>query len=139
MEKLRTYGGYKMKGMRPSTRFIIKNIPFQAIIPALLVIVLTLFPLSASAQEDSCYETGIYVGNQTMLDVWYTRNGGPCTIWNHGHLLVITPKDTLIIYRDMTCKTEYCPRNPTYDVYKSFDANQNCRLRILPDCTLSDM
>ena len=139
MEKLRTYGGYKMKGMIPSTRFISKNIPFQAIIPALLVIVLTLFPLSASAQEDSCVETGIYVGNQTMLDVWYTRNGGPCTIWNHGHLLVIKPKDTLIIYRDMTCKTAYCPRNPTYDVCKSFDANQNCRVRILPDCILSDM
>jgi len=53
--------------------------------------------------------------------------------------LIIKLEDTLIIYRDMTCKTGYCSKNPTYDVYKSFDANQNCRVRILPDCTLSDM
>ncbi len=125
--------------MIPSTRFIIKNIPFQAILPALMVIVLTFFPPSALAQEDSCRETGITVGNQTMLDVWVIRDGGPCTLWNHGHLLVVKSKESLVIYRDMTCKTEYCPTNPTYDVCKSLDANQNCRVRILPDCTLSDM
>ena len=125
--------------MFSSTRCIVKRILFQGVVPALMVIALTLFPLLASAQEDPCRETGIYVGNQTTLDVWYTRNGGPCTIWSHGHILILKPEDTLIIYRDMTCKTEYCPKNPTYDVYKSLDANQNCRVRILSDCTLSDM
>ena len=104
-----------------------------------MIIALTLFPLWASAGEDPCREMGIYIGNQTMLDVWYTRNGGPCTIWSHGHILIMKPEDTLIIYSDMTCKTEYCSKNPTYDVYESFDANQNCRVRILPHCTLSDM
>ena len=125
--------------MDPSIRFTAKRILFPAIISALMVIVLTLFPLSAPAQEDSCRETGITIGNQTMLDVWVTRDGGPCTLWNHGHLLVVKSKESLKIYRDMTCKTEYCPTNPTYDVYKSLDANQNCRVRILPDCALSDM
>jgi hypothetical protein len=122
-----------------SSRVIVNRILFQKILSALAVIVLALIPLLALADEDPCREMGIYIGNQTMLDVWYTRNGGPCTIWSHGHILIIKPEDTLIIYRDMICKTEYCSKNPTYDVYKSFDADQNCRVRILPDCALSDM
>jgi hypothetical protein len=122
----------------PSTRFIVKRIQFKGMVPAFMVIALTLIPLLALADEGTCRETGIYIANQTM-DLWYTRNGEACTIFASGHLIIIKPKDTLIIYRDMICKTEYCSKNPTYDVYKSFDANQNCRVRILPDCTLSDM
>jgi hypothetical protein len=129
----------KENAVFPSTRCIFKRIQFQGVISVFMVIALILFPLLASADEDPCREMGIYIGNQTMLDVWYTRNGGPCTIWSHGHILIIKPEDTLIIYRDMICKTEYCSKNPTYDVYKSFDADQNCRVRILPDCALSDM
>ncbi len=125
--------------MFPSTRLIIKRISFQGMIRALMIIALTLFPLLALAGEDPCREMGIYIGNQTTLDVWYTRNSGPCTIWSHGHILIMKPEDALIIYSDMTCKTKYCSKNPTYDVYESYDANQNCRVRILPDCTLSDM
>jgi hypothetical protein len=123
----------------PSIRLVIKRIPFQGMVPALMIIALTLFPLLLSAGEDPCREIGIYIGNQTMLDVWYTRNGGPCTVWTHGHILIIKPEDTLIIYSDMTCKTEYCSKNTTYDLYECFDGNQNCRVRILPDCALSDM
>jgi len=108
-------------------------------ISALMVIALTLSPVLASADEDPCREMGIYIGNQTMLVLWYTRNDGPCTIWKHGHILIMKPEDTLILYSDMTCKKEYCSKNPTYDICKSLDANQNCRVRILPDCTLSDM
>lgn len=122
-----------------SIRSIVKRIPFQGMVSALMIVALTLFPLLASAGEDPCREMGIYIGNQTMLNLWYTRNGGPCTIWVEAHILNIKSEDTLIIYRDSTCKTEYCSKNPTYDVYKSLDANQNCRVRILPDCTLSDM
>jgi hypothetical protein len=130
-----------MKGntVFPSTQFIAKRIQFQGMISAFMVIALILFPLVASADEDPCREMGIYIGNQTMLYVWYTRNAGPCTVWEDGHILIIKPEDTLIIYSDAICKTEYCSKNPTYDVYKSLDANQNCRVRILPDCTLSDM
>jgi hypothetical protein len=104
-----------------------------------MVIGLTLFPVLALADEDPCRETGIYIGNQTTINVWYTRDGGPCTIWNHDHILIMKPEDILIIYRDTTCETEYCPRNPTYDVYKSLDEDGNCRVRILPNCGLSDM
>jgi len=125
--------------MFSSTRFIVKRIPFQGVVPALIIIALILFPLLASADEDPCREMGIYIGNQTMLDIWYTRNGGPCTIWVHGHILIIKPEDTLILYRDMTCSTEYCPMNPTYDACKFLDVNRNCRVRILPRCTFSDM
>ena len=124
--------------MFPSIRSIVKRIPFKGMVPAFMVIALFLFPLLASAEEDPCHETGIYMANQTM-DLWYSRNGGACSIFVTGHLIIIKPEDTLIIYRDMICKTEYCSNNPTYDVYKSFDANQNCRVRVLPDCTLSDM
>jgi len=122
-----------------SGRFIVNRILFQKILSILAVVALTLIPLLALADEDPCREMGIYIGNQTMLNVWYTRNGGPCTIWVEAHILITKSEDTLIIYRDMTCKTEYCSKNPTYDVYKSFDTNQNCRVRILPYCTLSDM
>jgi hypothetical protein len=122
----------------PSTRFIVKRIQFKGMVPAFMVIALTLFPLLVSADEDPCREMGIYIGNQTM-DLWYTRNGGACTIFATGHLIIIKPEDTLIIYRDMICKTEYCSNNPTYNDYKFFDANQNCRVRILPECNFSDM
>jgi hypothetical protein len=120
-------------------RDVVKKIPFQRMVLALMVIGLTLFPVLVSADEDPCREMGIYIGNQTMLDLWYKRDGGPCTIWVHGHILIMKPEDTFILYRDMTCETEYCSKNPTYDVYKSLDANQNCRVRILRECTLSDM
>ena len=104
-----------------------------------MVVALTLFPVLTTADEDSCREKGIYIGNQTTRNVWYTRNGGPCTIWSDDRILIMKPEDTLIIYRDMTCETEYCSKNPTYDVYKSLDADRDCRVRILPNCTLSDM
>jgi hypothetical protein len=108
-------------------------------LPAFMAIALTLFPLLASADEDPCRETGIYILNQTQLDSWFTRNGGPCTFWQSHYLLTVKPEDTLIIYSDMDCKTEYYSKNPTYDVYKSHDTNQDCRVRILLDRTLSDL
>ena len=125
--------------MFSSTRFILKRIPFRRLLPALLVIALNLFPLLASAGEDPCSETGIYIRNSTYRHLWYTRNGGPCTMWHRRHILILKPEDTLIIYRDMSCKMRYCLKNPTYDAYKFFDVNQNCRVRIHPRCKLSDM
>lgn len=104
-----------------------------------ILITLILFPLFAAADEDPCRDTGMYIRNATAIDVWYTRNGGPCTFWPDDQILILKPGETLIIYRDMTCKTTYCPKNPTYDVYHSFDANQNCRVKIFPDCILADM
>ena len=125
--------------MFSSNQFIDRRMSFQGVVSALMIIVLTLFPILASAEEDPCRETGISIGNQTGLDVWYTRDGEPCTIWNRSHILNMKLGDTLIIYKDMTCKEEYCSEKPSYDVYKSLDSNHNCRVRILPGCTLSDM
>jgi hypothetical protein len=84
-------------------------------VPAFMVIALTLFPLLASADEDACRETGIYILNQSQLNSYFTRNGGPCTYWRHHYLLTITPEDTLIVYSDVDCKTEYYSNNPTYN------------------------
>jgi hypothetical protein len=122
-----------------STRLIIKRILFQSILFLFMVITITLFPVLSAADEDPCRDTGIYIKNQTTLDLWYTLNDGPCTFWGYDHILMIKPEETIIIYRDNNCKTAYCPNNPTYDVCKLVDANQNCRVRILPACVLEDM
>jgi hypothetical protein len=118
---------------------IVKRFPFKGMVPAFMVIALTLFPLLASADEDACRETGIYILNQSQLNSYFTRNDEPCTYWRHHYLLTIKPEDTLIIYSDVDCKTEYFSNNPTYNDYKSVDANQDCRVRILLDHTLSDL
>jgi len=123
----------------PSIRSIVKRIPFRGMVPAFMAIALTLFPLLASADEDPCGKAGIYILNQTQLRSWFTRNEGPCTFWPDHYLLTIKPEDALIIYRDIECKTEYLSNNPTYDDYKSVDANQDCRVRILLDRSLSDL
>ncbi len=125
--------------MFPSIRSIVKRIPIRGIVPALMVIALTLFPLLASADEAPCRKTGIHILNLTQVHLWFTRNAGPCTHWTHHYLVTIEPEDALVIYRDLECKTEYFSKNPTYDVYRSFDANQDCRVRINLDGTLSDL
>ena len=91
------------------------------------------------ANDDLCSKSGIVVRNATMLDLWYKKNGGACSIWTHEHRLTIKPKDTIAIYSDMDCKTLYCPENPAYKDYKAIDANGDCGVRILPSCNLSDM
>jgi hypothetical protein len=108
-------------------------------VSGLVVIALSLFPLSASADDDPCRETGIYILNQTQVHQWFTRNEGPCTHWTHHYSLTIKPEDALLIYSDLECKAEYFSKNPTYDDYKSLDVNQDCRVRILLDGTLSDL
>jgi hypothetical protein len=131
----------KETAMSPSTRSFVTRLILQGILFFLMVISLTFFSLLASADEDGdpCRDAGIYIGNHTMLDLWYSLNGGPCTFWGHEHLLILKPDETLVIYRDMACKIEYCRKTPAYDDYKSFDVNHNCRVRLLSDCTPSDM
>ena len=122
-----------------SVRSIAKRILFKGMVPAFMAIALTLFPLLASADEDHCRKTGITILNQTQVHHWFTRNEGPCTHWTHHYLLTIKPDDALIIYTDLECETEHFSKDPTYDVYKSLDANQDCRVRMLFDGTLSDL
>ena len=122
----------------PRCRDVVKRIPFKGMIPTFMVIALTLFPLLASADEDLCRETGIYIMNHIGLDLSYTRNGD-CYPWKHTHRINVKPEDTIIIYRNMDCTIEYFSKNPTYDDYKSFDTNQNCIIRILFDRTFGDL
>jgi len=106
---------------------------------ALFAAALSVEPSYGTADDDPCSQSGIVVRNATMLDLWYKKGGGPCSIWTHEHRLIIKPKDMVRIYSDMECKTLYCSKNPTYKDYKSLDANGDCGVRILPDCDLSDM
>jgi hypothetical protein len=95
-------------------------------------------PLSAGA-KDLCGQAGIIVKNMTMIDLWYKKNGGNCTILIHEHIFRIKPKDDIEIFSDLACKKNYCNNTPTYRDYKSLDANGDCSVRILPSCNLSDM
>jgi len=122
-------------------RSIIKRIRFQGMFSvfAVIALTLTLFPLLASADEDPCRKTGICILNMIQLGSWVRRNDGPCTIWHRNYLMPVKPGDVLIIYSDSECKKEYYSNNPTYDDYKSFDANQDCRVKILSDRTIDDL
>jgi hypothetical protein len=96
-------------------------------------------PLFAAGKDDPCGGEGIVVRNATMLDLWYEKDGGQCTIWSHEHLITIKPEDRTEIFSGMDCAALYCNNNPTYKEYRSVDTNGNCRVRILPACSLSDM
>ena len=127
--------------MFSSIRMIIKRILFQRMLFAFMVIALalTLFPLLASADEDPCRKTGICILNMIQLGSWVRRNEGPCSIWHRNYLMPVKPGDVLIIYSDMECQKEYYSKTPAYEDYKSFDANQDCRVKILPDRTIEDL
>jgi hypothetical protein len=115
-----------------------KRIGFWKTLFALMMIAMALFPLRVSAEDVSC-EKGIAVANQTMLDLWVTGGGGRCLLWRNHQLLKVRPGVTVTVYRDMTCQTEYCSMSITFDGLMLVDLNKNCRVRILPDCNLSDM
>ncbi|HEC97396.1 MAG TPA: hypothetical protein ENI58_04470 [Nitrospirae bacterium] len=95
-------------------------------------------PLQARGQEDICKEKGIVVRNLTTNDHWYKKNDGDCFKWKVSKMFVIKPGDTVDIYSDLTCKTTYC-KGIDYEKYLSYDKNGNCRVKIIPGCTLSDM
>jgi hypothetical protein len=114
---------------------------YKNIISKVLTAFLIFFavPTVAAQEEDPCTREGIVVRNATMLDLWYKRNGGDCLIWIHEHLFTINSEDSIDIYSNMNCQTLYCANNPNYKDYKSFDADGDCRVKILPDCNVSDM
>ena len=93
----------------------------------------------SAAEEAGCAANGITVRNATMLDLWYRQDGGACTIWIHEHLVTVGPEERFEIFSDTDCQTRYCEANPTYKDYRSFDTDGNCRVKILPSCSLSDM
>ena len=112
---------------------------YSCVLTISLIIIFISIPLSAATEKDQCEEEGIMVRNATMLDLWYKKNGEECFIWIHEHLFAIKTEDSINIFSDLNCQTLYCADNPNYKDYKSVDANGNCRIKILPDCILSDM
>ena len=115
-----------------------KNLYYRVLTTSLIIIFIAV-PLLAATEKDQCREEGIMVRNAAMLDLWYKKNGGECFIWKHEHLFAIKPEDSIDIFSDMNCQTFYCANNPNYKNYKSVDATGNCRVKILPNCNLSDM
>jgi hypothetical protein len=114
-----------------------RNIRFGT---SLVLLLFTVFAASFSAEaKDSCAKQGIIVRNSTMLDLWYKKKGGACSIWIHEHILTIKPEDKIEIFSDLNCGKKYCDINPTYDDYKSADTDENCGVKIFPFCTISDM
>jgi hypothetical protein len=112
---------------------------YSAVLATSLIFILSAAPLFAVTEEDPCELQGIMVRNTTMLDLWYKKKGGECSIWIHEHLFTINTGDSIEIFSDLNCQTLYCKNNPAYKDYKSVDTNGNCRVRILPDCNISDM
>jgi hypothetical protein len=114
-----------------------RNIHFVIALACLLSF---LFAESLSAEEkDFCGTAGMIIRNMTMNDLWYKKNGGACTIWIHEHVFTVRPEDDMEIFSDLICKKKYCNNNPTYEDYKSKDANGDCAVGIFPYCNLSDM
>ncbi|NOZ26060.1 MAG: hypothetical protein GXO94_08250 [Nitrospirae bacterium] len=95
-------------------------------------------PLDAEGQEDACKEKGVVVKNLTTLDRWYKKNGGDCFKWKLNKIFVIKPGDTVEIFSDLTCETTYC-KEIDFEKYLSYDSDGDCRVKIIPGCTLSDM
>jgi len=107
------------------------------------ICILLFLSLSASpaftAGTDRCSEEGIIVKNLALVDLWYRKNNGPCTIWRDNHIFIMKPQDTFDIYSDLVCETSSCTQNPLYDDYRKADQDADCAVRILRDCNLSDM
>jgi len=116
---------------------MLKNILYLLL--AVFSICLLIVPVSSLSEEDPCKETGIVVKNLTLKKLWYKKDDGSCFLWRRDYMFTIYPEDNIGVYSDLTCKTLYCGETHTYYSYRALDTNNNCRVRILPACNLSDM
>jgi hypothetical protein len=114
-----------------------KKILFIPLTALFLFLFSTMSP-GFAADEDSCKDQGITVKNLSFKEIWYMRKGSSCTILKRNYSFTIKPEEEIRLFTDMVCETPYCPAC-TYADYKSYDANGDCRVRILPENTLSDM
>jgi hypothetical protein len=110
----------------------------------IFIIFLIVFPFAtplhaAAEEEDPCAKDGLHIRNETTIDLWVKKNDGACTLWTHHHIIIVKPEDTLEIFSDLTCSTLYCGEKPSYEDFQFIDKNGDCRVKILPSCTLSDM
>jgi len=91
-----------------------------------------------AADEDTCKDQGITVRNLSFKEIWYKRQGSSCTILKRNYSFTIKLEEEIRLFSDMVCETPYCPAC-TYPDFKSYDADGNCRVKILPENILSDM
>jgi len=90
------------------------------------------------ADADPCKDMGITVKNLSFKEIWYQRKDGSCTTLKRNYFFSIKPEEQIRLFSDMVCETLYCPAWK-YSDYQSYDTNGDCRVRILPGGTLSDM
>jgi len=91
-----------------------------------------------AVDEDPCKDQGITVRNLSFKEIWYKRQVGSCIILKRNYSFTIKPEEEIRLFSDSVCETPYCPAC-TYSDYKSYDADGDCRVKILPENTLSDM
>jgi hypothetical protein len=91
-----------------------------------------------AVDEDPCKDQGITVKNLSFTDIWYKRQGGSCTMLKRNYFFIIKPEEEIGLFSDMVCEKSYGPAR-IYQDYKSHDADGDCRVKILPGSTLSDM
>jgi len=96
--------------------------------------------MSACFAEDGdpCKDQGIAVKNLALKEVWYQSKGGNCVLLKRRNAFTIKPGEEIGLFSDIVCKTPYCPAS-LYTDYKTYDVNGDCKVRILPHNTLSDM
>jgi len=109
----------------------------------MFISIFSLFSFSVTSacfatDKDPCKDQGITVRNLTFKDIWYEREGGSCTIVKRNYSFTIRPEEEIRLFSDSVCETRYCP-DCTYIYFKSYDENDDCRVKILPDNTISDM
>lgn len=106
----------------------------------IFVFVFLITPFSfVNSGENSCISEGIVVKNLTLSDLWYKKNKGSCFKWKRNKIFNIRSEDSVEIFSDLACATYYCKDVFPFDYYRSFDNDRDCRVRILPNCTISDM
>ena len=91
-----------------------------------------------AVEEDPCKDEGIIIKNLSFKEIWYKPEGGSCIVLKRHSTFAVKPAEAIMLFSDIVCKTPYCPAR-TYADYKSYDLDGNCKVRILPHHTLSDM
>ena len=114
-----------------------KNILFISL-TALFLFLFSEMSACFAVDEDPCKDQGITVRNLSFKEIWYKRQGGSCIILKRNYSFTIKPEEEIRLFSDNVCETPYCPAC-TYIYYKSYDADGDCRVKILPEDTLSDM
>jgi len=108
------------------------------VLAALFLFLFATLSACFAVDEDLCRDQGITVKNLSFTDIWYQREGGSCSILKRNYSFSIKPEEKIGLFSDMICEKPYGPERK-YQDYKSYDENGDCRVKILPGSTLSDM